>query len=99
MTVYSAGATGNVAPIQTIAGSMTGLHYPGGIALNPLNGNIYVANPANGAPRQGDNLPTGFERQRPANRYHQRQAHGTGFSWRTLLGWKRQNLRSEFCWR
>ena len=44
VTVYSAGATGNVAPIQTIGGSMTGLYYPPGIALNPLNGNIYVAN-------------------------------------------------------
>ena len=49
VTVYSAGATGNVAPIQTIAGSMTGLYHPYGIALNPLNGNIYVANSSNGS--------------------------------------------------
>ena len=49
VTVYSAGATGNVAPIQTIAGSMTGLFEPRGIALNPLNGNIYVANSSNGS--------------------------------------------------
>ncbi|MGB8909894.1 MAG: NHL repeat-containing protein [Candidatus Cybelea sp.] len=47
-TVYSAGTTGNVAPIQTIAGSMTGVFDPYGIALNPLNGNIYVANSSNG---------------------------------------------------
>ena len=52
-TVYSAGATGNVAPIQTITGSMTGLYYPDGIALNPLNGNIYVANPFYGRLRGG----------------------------------------------
>ena len=44
VTVYSAGATGNVAPIQTIGGSMSGVLDPYGIALNPLNGNIYVAN-------------------------------------------------------
>ena len=43
VTVYSAGATGNVAPIQTISGSMTKIFTPFGIALNPLNGNIYVA--------------------------------------------------------
>ena len=47
-TVYSAGATGDVAPIQTIAGSMTAVFDPYGIALNPLNGNIYVANSSNG---------------------------------------------------
>lgn len=44
VTVYAAGATGNVAPIQDISGSMTGLVYPSGLALNPLNGDIYVAN-------------------------------------------------------
>ena len=48
MTVYAAGATGNVAPIQDISGSMTGLYDPSGIALNPLNGDIYVANSAPG---------------------------------------------------
>ena len=43
VTVYAAGATGNVAPIQDISGSMTGLVRPDGLALNPLNGDIYVA--------------------------------------------------------
>ncbi|MGB8907717.1 MAG: NHL repeat-containing protein [Candidatus Cybelea sp.] len=49
VTVYAAGATGNVAPIQDISGSMTGLVHPLGLALNPLNGDIYVANEPRGA--------------------------------------------------
>lgn len=43
VTVYAAGANGNVAPIQTIAGSNTGLHTPSDIALD-ASGNIYVTN-------------------------------------------------------
>ena len=43
VTVYAAGSTGDVAPVQDISGSMTGLWDPQGIALNPLNGDIYVA--------------------------------------------------------
>ena len=49
VTVYSAGATGNVPPIETIGGSMSGVLDPYGIALNPLNGNSYVANSSNGS--------------------------------------------------
>jgi 6-phosphogluconolactonase (cycloisomerase 2 family) len=41
--VYAAGSTGNVAPIQDISGPKTGLSMPHGLALNPLNGDIYVA--------------------------------------------------------
>jgi hypothetical protein len=41
VTVYAAGANGNVAPIRTIAGSNTGLGSPSGIALD-ASGNIYV---------------------------------------------------------
>ena len=44
ITVYAAGSNGNVAPVQTISGSNTGLGAPSGIALNPVNGDIYVAN-------------------------------------------------------
>jgi DNA-binding beta-propeller fold protein YncE len=44
VTVYAKGATGNVAPIQTISGSKTGLDAPQGIALDPVNGDIYIAN-------------------------------------------------------
>ena len=33
VTVYAAGATGNVAPIRTIAGGTTGLIYPVGVAV------------------------------------------------------------------
>ena len=34
VTVYAAGATGNVAPTQTISGSNTGLSNPVGVALD-----------------------------------------------------------------
>ncbi|MGB8909624.1 MAG: NHL repeat-containing protein [Candidatus Cybelea sp.] len=44
VTVYAAGATGNAAPMQTISGSSTRLDNPYGIALDPVNGDIYVAN-------------------------------------------------------
>lgn len=53
VTVYAAGSTGNVAPIQTISGSNTLLQTPQGIALNPVNGDIYVAN----GPGRRNNLP------------------------------------------
>jgi hypothetical protein len=42
ITEYAAGATGNVAPIATISGSATGFLGPPAIALDPVNGNIYV---------------------------------------------------------
>jgi len=35
ITVYAAGANGNAAPIQTIAGSLTGLNLPAGVAVGP----------------------------------------------------------------
>ncbi len=44
VTVYAKGANGNVAPIRTISGSKTGLDAPQGIALAPVNGDIYIAN-------------------------------------------------------
>jgi len=43
VTIFSAGATGNVAPAATIAGANTLLDTPNGIALDS-HGNIYVAN-------------------------------------------------------
>lgn len=49
VTVYASGATGNVAPIRTIAGPHTGLAKPFGIALNPVNGDIYVTNRQGGS--------------------------------------------------
>ncbi|MFY9663082.1 MAG: hypothetical protein WAL67_00630 [Candidatus Cybelea sp.] len=42
VTVYAAGATGNVAPVQTISGPNTRLANPLGVALDPVNGDIYV---------------------------------------------------------
>jgi sugar lactone lactonase YvrE len=42
--VYAAGATGNDPPLQTITGSKTGLYTPLGVAVDPVNGDIYVAN-------------------------------------------------------
>jgi DNA-binding beta-propeller fold protein YncE len=47
--VYAAGATGNAAPIQTIRGPSTQLSGPIGIAISPLNGNVYVANQVSNA--------------------------------------------------
>ncbi len=43
VTVYAPGATGNVAPVATIAGSNTGLNGPVGIAVD-ATGRLYVAN-------------------------------------------------------
>jgi 6-phosphogluconolactonase (cycloisomerase 2 family) len=43
VTVYAAGSMGNVAPIQTIAGTRTGLDNPVQLALDSSS-NIYVAN-------------------------------------------------------
>jgi 6-phosphogluconolactonase (cycloisomerase 2 family) len=48
LTVYAAGANGNVAPIETIAGSKTKLDGPIGIALDSSN-NVYAANGDNNA--------------------------------------------------
>jgi hypothetical protein len=42
--VYAAGSTGNVAPSRAIRGPATGLDYPQDVAVDPLNGNLYVAN-------------------------------------------------------
>jgi hypothetical protein len=43
ITVYSAGASGNAAPIRTITGTKTGLHAPTGIVLDAA-GELFVAN-------------------------------------------------------
>lgn len=43
VTVYAAGSNGNVAPMATIAGSLTGLADPSGIVVDPT-GRIYVGN-------------------------------------------------------
>ncbi len=53
VTVYAAGATGNVPPIRTIIGARTGLDRPFGIALDPRNGDIYVANGFGGPSQMG----------------------------------------------
>src|SRR6266702_3008825 len=45
ITVYAAGATGNAAPIATIAGANTGLSGPTGLAFDPA-GRLYVTNDA-----------------------------------------------------
>jgi hypothetical protein len=44
VTVYGPNASGNAKPMRTIGGSNTGLDKPSGIALNPVNGDIYVVN-------------------------------------------------------
>jgi len=43
ITVYGAKATGNVAPLRAISGTMTGLNKPGGIEVNGT-GAIFVGN-------------------------------------------------------
>jgi hypothetical protein len=45
--VYAPGSNGNVAPFEYISGNATGLSGPAGIAINPVNGNIYVLNDGN----------------------------------------------------
>lgn len=45
--VYAPGSNGNVAPFEYISGSATGMSEPAGVAINPLNGNIYVLNDGN----------------------------------------------------
>ena len=45
ITVYSRTASGNVAPVRTIAGPDTGLNSPGGVTLDPANDEIYVTSP------------------------------------------------------
>ncbi len=45
ITVYAAGASGNVAPTRSISGSRTGLHFPSAIVVG-RHGNICVANRA-----------------------------------------------------
>jgi hypothetical protein len=43
VTIYAAGANGNVAPIRTIYGSETDLYDPAGVALG-VSGAVYVTN-------------------------------------------------------
>lgn len=44
VTVYRADARGNAAPVRVIEGPKTQLSWPTGIAVDPQNGEIYVAN-------------------------------------------------------
>jgi len=44
ITIYSAGAAGNVASVQTISGTLTGLMGTSGITVNPGNGDIFATN-------------------------------------------------------
>jgi hypothetical protein len=50
---FAAGATGNVAPIRTIAGSKTGLNggngFSFGLAVSKTSGEIFVSNPGSNA--------------------------------------------------
>lgn len=54
LTVYAPNATGNAAPIATIAGSNTGLHSVQGIAVSAA-GQLYVVNIGNGG-SSGDSI-------------------------------------------
>ena len=46
ITVFDAGATGNVAPVRHIVGPKTQLNWPTGISVDPNRGEIYVSNAA-----------------------------------------------------
>lgn len=50
VTIYSPGSTGNVKPYKTIGPfyCCSALEFPGGIALDPVNGDIYVSNEGSG---------------------------------------------------
>ena len=50
VTVYSRTGGGNIAALRTISGAATGLNSPEGLAVDPVNKEIFVANdfPANG---------------------------------------------------
>jgi 6-phosphogluconolactonase (cycloisomerase 2 family) len=43
VTEYAAGANGNVAPIRTVGGALTGISYPAAVAVD-ASGTLYVAN-------------------------------------------------------
>ena len=44
ITVYTRTVDGNVAPVRTISGYLTGLNAPNGIAVDTVNNEIFVAN-------------------------------------------------------
>ncbi len=79
ITVYAAGANGNVKPIVTIGGSATRLSQPDGVAVGPAGG-IYVANTA------GPNILV-FGKGAHGNTAPNRVIHGsnTGFGSNTGL--------------
>ena len=63
ITVLSADANGDVAPLRVIQGPKTGMNWPTGVAFDPERGELYVANQAGdailvfGANQQGDVAP------------------------------------------
>jgi len=67
ITVFSRSADGNVAPLRTIAGSSTGLNYAQMLALDPLAGEILVANAADRASPPGTPSVTVFSRTANGN--------------------------------
>jgi DNA-binding beta-propeller fold protein YncE len=46
ITVHAADATGNVAPVQRIAGPKAQLNWPNGISVDSVRGEVYVSNAA-----------------------------------------------------
>ncbi len=63
ITVLSADAVGDVAPVRVIQGPKTGMNWPTGVAFDAERGELYVANQAGGeilvfsATQQGDVAP------------------------------------------
>ncbi len=78
ITVYSRTANGDVAPLRTISGAATGLQNPRGLAVDPVNNQVFVVNvdtdDANGPP------------QPPTVTVHSRTANGNIAPLRTITG-------------
>jgi len=45
VTVYTRTANGNAAPLRTLSGSATGLGFPTGLVVDPVNNELLVTNP------------------------------------------------------
>jgi len=74
VTVYKAGATGDIAPIRVIKGPKTGLKNPTGVYADLKNGELWVANYGNHTATvykldaSGDAPPLRVIRSGPANK-------------------------------
>ncbi len=92
VTVYAAGAMGNVAPIQKIRGPATGLNSPFGIAFDQYNEEFYVANSGK---QQHHDLRSERKWKRRSPRSNQRPKYRTVFPGWDHAGHKWKHLRCK----